>query len=229
MSKNSPVTFCTRNGKQYIRTRQPDVNRTEGTKRSAGLFGKASTTSSQLKATFAPLLGYPSYAGMYDRLNSSLRGWMQMEASYPQKPLENIIGLMGFRFIEEVGIFNRFTAEYHISYAPGGDVTVDIPAFTPKEKVDAPRGCTAFELKLMAASCKPFEKEIVDFAAQDVTIPYNNLQQAALHMQLPLQAANDTLTLVAMALKYNNIEWGTFADKRQLRWMPAGVIGCLWK
>lgn len=229
MSEKLPVILSSRNGKEYIKSRPEKVRRTDGTKASAGLFGISSTTASQVVSTFKPLVGFPYYMSMYKRLHSALREWMQTEVSYPQKPLENIVGIMGFRFITEAGIFNRFTAPYSISYAAGGDVLVNIPAFTPTEEVYAPGGCTSFGLKLMAVSCKPFEKTVVDIASHNVDIPFSNQQQAALQIQLPLQAGDDTITLIAMALQYNNIVWGTFADERQLRWMPAGVIGCLWK
>lgn len=204
MANHLPVVFTSRNGKSYIKSKPPKVRQTNNSILTAGLFGKASSMASTLTATFKPLMGYPYYRDMYSRLNSALRQWMQTENSYPQSPLENIIDITGFRFIKETGIFNRFTVPIQVTYLPNGNVEVDIPAFISTEKIAAPPRCRSIELKLMAVSCSPFDKQIVDVASQNVTIANNGLQHPPMHIVLPLQAGSNTLTLLAVALKYDN-------------------------
>jgi len=39
----------------------------------------------------------------------------------------------------------------------------------------------------------------------------------------------DSLTLVAFALKYDNIVWSAATRKLDRRWMPAEIVGNWWR
>jgi hypothetical protein len=229
MAKQMPVIVYYLNGKQYMRSKPAKVKQTKSTKQAGKSFGKASSLASQLVGTFKPLVPFCENREPYHGLCTSLVKWVSAEKTNPNKPNKDSILLKGLRFVKESSVESRFLAGWEITYTANGNVQIHIPAFAAKDGIYAPPGCKTIELKMMAINCKPYTGEIKTQAMESLVIPNNKTIQPATDIHLAITASAESLTLVALALKYDNINWSAASKKADRRWMPAGIVSSMWQ
>jgi hypothetical protein len=229
MAKKLPVVLYYIYGKQVMRSKPAKLKQTTNTKKAGKAFGKTSALAAAILQAMDAVVPFREKREPYNTFFKALVGWTNAEKSNPQQPMKDSSWFKDVRFVKECGVETRFKADYEISYTNNNEVAVHIPAFVPNDSITAPPGCNSIEVLMMAVSCKPKTGEVLgqDFAT--LPIAYNKNTHAATDTRLNVPMPADSLTLVAFALKYDNIVWNAATRKADRRWMPAGIVGSWWR
>jgi len=227
MATRLPIIIAKRYGKEYIRSKPEQVKQTPASIKTATSFGKTSSMASQIVATFKPLIGYERQQRIYHRLFSALVNWQHEQQCNPQRPQLNSKYFNGFRFVQQSGLAHVFGVKYDVCYS-NTMVVIQLPAFIPKKCMRAPKGCSAVTLHSMVVSCMPFTGEILDSCDVQVTLAYDEMLHQGLQLQMPISLAAESMVLVGIALKYNNIVVGPQAKAAEICWMPSGIVSTFY-
>lgn len=123
--------------------------------------------------------------------------------------------LQGFNFNVRAGISDSLFVRCPVSFnRASGEVTVNIPAFIPRNMVQQARGTTHFRIVAAAAAIN-FDTEQYEYAMQGTPeLPYNSdpVQAAALTLALPANS-KDTVVAVLGIEYYQRVNTRSYALK----------------
>lgn len=134
-----------------------------------------------------------------------------------QRTINNgdLLQLQNFHFNVRAGISDSLFAKYAVSFnRVTGEVTVNIPAFVPRNMVDQAAGTTHFRIVAAAAAIN-FDTEQYDYAMQATPeLPYNSdtTQAATLTMALPANSTNSIVVVLGIEY-YQQVNSRSYALK----------------
>jgi len=223
MAKKLPVIVSRRNGREYLKSKPLTVKQTPATKRTAASFGKTSSLAAQVIACYKPLIAMSKGLEIYRRFFTALTNWIYAQYANPQHPQQHTNYFNGFRFVPKAGIGHRFKIAYEVLYLDN-KIVVNIPAFIPCKEILAPAQCSRLRLKIMAVSCLPFTGELLGCDNFEKEISYTSDVHEALQVNVNVAMPPNSLTLLAVSLRYDCIAWGAAAKAGDMAWMPGGIV-----
>ena len=115
----------------------------------------------------------------------------------------DLLQLLGFNFNVKAGISDSLFVRCPVNFnRASGEVTLNIPAFVPRNSVQQARGVTHFRLVAAAASIN-FDTEQYEYAMQATPeLQYNTDPTQATTLTLALPANSKDAVLVALGIEY---------------------------
>lgn len=219
------VVFYKLNGQHIARSKPASVKQTGNMKQRSQNFGIAARAGKTLRAGLAPILPFPKDKKMQSRFSGALSQWLGTQPIHELLPQPAVAALHGYNFNEACRLAERFKVPVHVSLPPGGQVTIDIPAFVPTQALAAPAHTAYAELTVITTACRLATAMPVATEIFSRRIDYNNIEQPPQQLQYSIAAQPGTLVLAAASISF----WRS-NGKKEMRegYLPAGVLGAAY-
>jgi hypothetical protein len=172
------------------------------TRENGAEFGRAGKGGKLIRNAIRVLLRRASDKRVTSRLTTQLLAIVKTDSTNPRGERTIVDGNMdllnGFEFNKNGKLGSTLFAPYTIVIdRVTGEVTVDLAAFEPLLRVNAPGGTTHFSISMGGAELD-FENETHIFeTSQTAILPYDNTQAAAINLTAALTAAS-TLPIIGV-------------------------------
>jgi hypothetical protein len=215
-------------GKQRIRVAPGKIRQTRDTKKSASLFGKASSMAGSLRHKLVKVIPYPSDNNMHTRLNAAILKWLRDNGTGVPDMGDHLMFVEGFQFTEEgYTLAQRFRAPLAVSKPSDGVVQIDIPAFVPSELIYAPKGTASVVCDIVAVNCLIEKTDVVQSDTEQLSFDYNKNSVDAQSISLNLPTPPGSLLITAVSLKYMIPVYGGVKVSTAKGYQPAAIVSAM--
>ncbi|HPH84002.1 MAG TPA: hypothetical protein PLC48_01035 [Ferruginibacter sp.] len=206
------IIFYESKGEYLWRTKGKTGVQAPAAKKQASLMGKASAISGKLRAALKPILPEPGNRKIMYSLNNALQQWLRNGEQVTTEPLDNIPGLSGFSFYNQVDADMGFRVTMPVSRTADGQISLRLPQFDSPNPIHPLPFSGVIQLHIMAVSCHVEDPSLTTSCEEILTIPYYGNPIAAQEILLPLKTMPGNLTVVAISVNA----------------MSAGIVGALY-
>ena len=211
-----------------VRTKPTTVKQTGASIEQSKLFGMAAHTGAVLRSLLKPALPNAKDRNMMRRFEQAIAGWLRTGAYNSNEPQNNLPFITGFEFNEQSLLQNKCKLPVTVNRTQQNAITVAIPALMPTKDIAAPSHTTKVTIKLRAAACSMSDDNSSSSSGKQVTIAYNNTLLPAQKIKLPVTPVTGNITLILLALEYTVKKNGVEQILKDLKWLPAGIVGSMW-
>lgn len=194
------ATYYERLGEFYVRSRPKKVRQTKATKKSAGNFGLANCLSGKLREGLKPAIPHPADRQMMYRFTDALYQWLLQNEGNPITG--DIAPLQQFHFNAATGIAERWKIPIDVSQAPGGNITVNFPAFVPTDVISAPAHTLAVECTITVVAVSLNNAILTDSSTLKITMPYTSGAVPENTVTVPVNGSSGIMLVTAVRLQY---------------------------
>lgn len=208
-----------------MRTKPARVKQTKATKSSASVFGKAASLGAALRKAFAALLPNAKDKKMQLQFQTALQIFLQQYKTGSMTAGPVATALQGFRFNEKAGGYGLLQKIISINSVGSNTVQAELKTFNPVQELPAPRGTATVALLMAAASFNAQAGKITDQNFVQQEIIYTDAVADAKQLTIALQTKKGHCIMMIAALQFHKTENNLPQPVKQLRWMPAMVLG----
>lgn len=200
--------------KYYMRMKPSAVSQTEGTKRSAGLYGRASAFAKQLRISLQPIIPAPRSKALRNRLTPAVYAFLAEE---------EISHLNGFELhdLEVAGV--RLELQPIIQYSDDGSLSLTLPSFNPKNYFPANSRTPDVQMSIMAAFLCKDSSENTATKVIHLMIPYEQELMTEQTIILANEVPQPCFIAVALRLQLMDKTRSVNYKETDLAW----IAGCL--
>ena len=184
-----------------VRSAPQNIRQTDGTKKRATEFGRASRAGKNLRMLLKPVILFPSDIKMQTRLVSALLLWLHK--SYEAgTPCAEVRFINGFQFTEGYTIKERWHVALEVSQPKEGLLELKIPAFVPMKKMSAPIGTIKVKCDIAVAGFNMESGEPGDGISTSIFYDFNEVEVAQRIVPLPVTTTPGSLVVTAICLQF---------------------------
>ena len=218
-----PVVFYVRNGIGYARSAAVKVKQTKATKESAILFGKSKRIAAVLRREITAALPDLKLSEAQLRFDNAVAQWMRfgnMEGRH-----EKLEYIDKFEFNEKSSLHGRFKKPFSVDFSDNGRIHFTIPEFNIPSDMGAPAYTDELHWHVLVTACDLKNKQPLDGAYREFEMPFTKGDVAEQRISFDFKIQKETLTVVAVALRYIAPRRGKTVLVKEPAWMPTGIVG----
>ena len=224
------IIFYEFRGKPCARTKPKKVRQSKASKAVSVLFGKAASYSKILRRGLKETLPFPKDKPMMYRLNKVLLDWLRKSKNNGTDLNPNMKYLSVFECNEESELIPKFKKRPVVDFTKQGRIIVDIPTLTPKPDLSAPTYTKSIAWTITAVACNTkSQREIPRTYTTNMEMEYADTLVEAQQIELPFTITSGDIVVVAISLKYSATRKGSVVEITDKGWLPAGVVGAMYK
>lgn len=218
------VIFYSMKGEGYVRSMPGKRKKKRGQTDTiyVSIFRLVSRYGTAMMKQMSNSFLFPFSRDIYNRL----RGWMWNKYSdnhaLPVWKLETVSPFGALN--TEAGLHDFLRVNITVSENRREGIVVNLSAFSPKKQIKAPLRTMEVNMKFIAVSCS-FEKEVPrpGYSMEQISLTYNDRVLPEQRIVLNTGAKPGDIAMVVVAMEYKIA--GQIAYSKDLRWLPAGVVG----
>ncbi len=220
------LTFYKLYNQYYVRTKSPGGVQTEATKACQQPFGMAATVAANLRRILLPAIPNPTSKEAQNRFSNAVLQWLRSDAYQACQFPCQVQELQGFQFVPQTTLQQLLHINISVYISLGKELTIHLPAFTPKQDCKAPQGTKTIQLEIASGSYHLGQKKITSVFHQTVEIPYISKRRKEEIITTLVTIEPNQVIATAVSIGYNSKQPGSPVPipVRQHRWRAASVI-----
>jgi len=195
------IHYCSK-GEYYMRTVPEEVQQTEATKESAGIFGNASSIGSILRHSLESILSNPREKEMQNRFTAAIQAFLYESQGREPRFVPEEERLESFAFNLKARSNHKLQQLVTAGYVPESGIDISIPAFIPTKTFTAPTGTRALRLIFCATVVNWQRLKVTDQYMQVLELEYTGNQVTVQNLQLPVTSASGSIITCTVALQF---------------------------
>ena len=199
--------YYRRKGEYLVREKGNTGKQAAIARKQAGILGRASAISANLRKAFKPMLPGPVNRSLMYRFNNALQQWLRSGQAETTVPVNYIPFIQGFSFTAD-----PFYVSMPVNRLANENLVIQIPAFDSPNPIHPLPFSGQVNLHIMAASCNVQAPAASVSHETNLTINYHGVPIPPQELMIPLQALPGNLTVVALSVNG----------------MSAGIVGALY-
>lgn len=217
------------NGKQVMRALPKEYTQTRATKRSASLFGKASTLGASIRNPLLDLIPFPSDNKMQTRLSTSILRWLRENEKTPPESGSHISFIENFQFNEAgPGLSDRWKVIPEVDVSVKGKLEIKIPSFVPVFSTAAPQGTSSLILDFAAVSCSLKTGMALGSEIQRMQLDYNNKETVPSTVTLTIPSPKGIILVAALSLKFMVTRKLGLLETEDPKYKPSAILTAMY-
>ncbi|WP_207492501.1 hypothetical protein [Aridibaculum aurantiacum] len=156
------------------RENRKNTRQTKATKECSASFSVTARMAKSFRELFAPLILFGKDRQMQLAWTGALQRWMHSRANAQLADNSDTRYITSFQFHIDSNLHDRLHVPVSLALKPGELITVNLPAFVPKESIGAPAYTREVTMKIAVASASLMDGSAIGSSATEINIPYNS-------------------------------------------------------
>ena len=218
-----PVVYYVKDGAGFVRLRAKKVKQSKATKESATLFGKSRTIGRLLRGEIVAALPGLVNNEIKNRFDNAVFQWLRVEDLGGKR--EKVEYLDGLEINQRTELHSRFRKKFDVDFNEKGKLQITMPGFQIPLDIAAPAGTTELQWHVLVTSCNLKNSSIIFSAHKHLEIPFTKSMVPEQRHDFDFKLTKNTLTIVAVALRYLAPRKGKLVVVAEPTWLPTAVVG----
>ena len=218
------IHYC-RKGEYYMRTVPEEVQQTEATRESAGVFGNASSIGSILRHSLESILSNPRDKEMQNRFTAAIQAFLYESQGREPRFVPDEERLQTFAFNLKARSNHKLQELVTAAYDVESGIDINIPEFIPLKTFSAPQATRALRFIICATVSNWQRLRVTDQYMQVLELEYAGKQVAAQSVKLLVTSSSGSIITCTVALQFCKSFNHYAIPVSNLKYLPVVIAG----